>query len=137
MTEENAVLRKITRKLDVRTGADTHYGNISIISPRTLGEDMVVKSVRGRRRYISFTAGADMRRDDMAPIVESFGIPSVKLITCGKGKAVVRCDPAHRDELIDAYIGAFPGCCSLKTSGTLRTLRDEDASLRVPRKRKK
>lgn len=98
---------------------------------------MVVKSVRGRRRYISFTADADMRRDDMAPIVESFGIPSVKLITCGKGKTVIRCDPAHRDELINAYIGAFPECCSLKTSGTLRTLRDEDESLKVPRKRKK
>lgn len=78
-----------------------------------------------------------MRRDDMVPIVESFGIPGVKLITCGKGKAVIRCDPAHRSELINAYVDAFPGHCSLKTSGTLRTLRDEDASLRVPHKRKK
>lgn len=98
---------------------------------------MVVKSRRGRRRYIVFTADESMVRDDMSTIVDSFGIPSVKLITCGKGKAVIRCDPGHRDELIAAYSIALPEHHSIKTSGTLRTLRDDDPSIRVPRKRKK
>lgn len=98
---------------------------------------MVVKSVRGRRRYISFTTPEGMRRDDMVETIDAMAIPSVKVITCGGGKAVIRCDPAHRDALTDAYTAAFPGHTSLRTSGTLRTLRDADPSLKAPRRRHK
>lgn len=78
-----------------------------------------------------------MVRDEMSAIVESFEIPNVKLITCGKGKAVLRCNQEQRDLLISAYTSAFPEHGSLKTSGTLRTLRDGDPEIRVPRKKKK
>lgn len=98
---------------------------------------MVVKAVRGRRRYISFTAPEGMRRDDMVVAIDGLAIPSVKVITCGGGKAVIRCDPSHRDALTEGYESTFPGCCSLRTSGTLRTLRDNDPDLKVPRRRHK
>lgn len=98
---------------------------------------MVVKSVRGRRRYVSFTSPLDMRRDEMVAAVEAMQVPSTKVITCGKGKAVIRCDPGHVAPLISLYEGTFEGCHSLKTSGTLRTLRDDDPDLKVPRKRHK
>jgi hypothetical protein len=98
---------------------------------------MVVKSVRGRRRYVAFTTPEGMYRDEMVSTFEALSIPSVKVITCGHGKAVIRCDPEHVPTLIDAYSKSFPGSQSLKTSGTLRTLRDADPELKAPRRRHK
>lgn len=94
---------------------------------------MVVKSVRGRRRYIFFQVPQDTRRDDLAAALE--GIASVKVITCSGGEAVVRCSPQDRDEAVGRM--SARGGRSVKTSGTLRTLRDEYPSLRVPQKRRR
>lgn len=94
---------------------------------------MVVKSVRGRRRYIFFEVPQATRRDDLTAMLES--IASVKVITCSGGEAVVRCSPVDRDETIGRVSAS--GGRSVKTSGTLRTLRDEYPSLRVPQKRRR
>lgn len=117
--------------------AETPWGESTVISGHTVHPPMVVKSVRGRRRYVAFTTPEGMHRDEMVSTFETLAIPSVKVITCGHGKAVIRCDPGHVPVLIDAYEKSFPGNCSLRTSGTLRTLRDADPELKAPRRRRK
>ncbi len=100
---------------------------------------MTVKSVRGRRRYISFEVPEGTVRDGIVSALENADppIPGAKAITCGKGKAVVRCSPSEREATVSAITAAFEGSKSLRTSGTLRALRDRDPGLRVPRKKKK
>lgn len=95
---------------------------------------MVVKSERGRRRYIFFRVPEDVRRDDLTQMLS--GIASVKVITCTGGEAVVRCSPADRP-LVTETLGSREGFGSVRTSGTLRTLRDRYPSLRVPQKRRR
>ncbi len=100
---------------------------------------MVVKSVRGRRRYISFEVPSGTTREDLAEAVERAEARpgSFKVITCKDGKAVVRCSPAERGLVTSALCSIGPGVRSLRTSGTLRTLRDADQDLRVPQKKKR
>ena len=96
---------------------------------------MVVKSERGRRRYVFFEVPEGTRRDDVSAALD--GIQSVKVITCAGGEAVVRCSPAERADVAVRMGSAFDGCRSVRTSGTLRGLRDRYPSLRVPQKRKR
>ena len=100
---------------------------------------MVVKSVRGRRRYVALRVPGELRRDDLVRALEPFSgpIPGLKVITCGDGWAVVRCSPAEVESAISAVTGAFPGSEPVLTSGTLKTLRDRYPELRVPRRRKR
>jgi RNase P/RNase MRP subunit POP5 len=111
----------------------------TIITDEGLGAGMTVKSVRGRRRYISFEVPEGTDRDGIVMALEKAEppVPSAKAITCGKGKAVIRCSPADREAAVSAISSSFGGSKSLRTSGTLRSLRDLDPDLRVPRKRKK
>lgn len=94
---------------------------------------MVVKSERGRRRYVYLRVPADIRRDGLAELLSD--IASVKVITCSSGDAVVRCDPADRESVIAAVESR--GGEAVLTSGTLRTLRDRYPALKVPRRRKR
>ena len=96
---------------------------------------MVVKSERGRRRYVFFEVPEGTRRDDVSAALD--GIQSVKVVTCAGGEAVVRCSPAERADVAVRMGSAFDGCRSVRTSGTLRGLRDRYPSLRVPQKRKR
>ena len=96
---------------------------------------MVVKSERGRRRYVFFEVPQPVRRDDVSQSLE--GIGSVKVITCSDGRAVVRCSPDDREAVTRRMSEGFDGCRSVRTSGTLRGLRDRYPSLKVPQKRRR
>ena len=96
---------------------------------------MVVKSERGRRRYVFFEVPQPVRRDDISQVLE--GIGSVKIITCSDGRAVVRCSPSDRPTVEERMSSGFEGCRPVRTSGTLRGLRDRYPSLRVPQKRRR
>ncbi len=96
---------------------------------------MVVKSERGRRRYIFFELPQHVRRDDVSTTLD--GIGSVKVITCSGGRAVVRCSPCDRQEVARRMTSAFDECRSVRTSGTLRGLRDRYPPLKVPQKRRR
>ena len=96
---------------------------------------MVVKSERGRRRYVFFEVPQHVRRDDVSQALE--GIGSVKVITCSDGRAVVRCSPDDREAVTRRMSEGFDGCRSVRTSGTLRGLRDRYPSLKVPQKRRR
>ncbi len=100
---------------------------------------MVVKSVRGRRRYISFEVPSGTTRETIIEAIESAEPrpESFKAITCSNGKAVVRCSPADREAVTAIVCSLGPETRSLRTSGTLRTLRDADPELRVPQKKKR
>ena len=96
---------------------------------------MVVKSERGRRRYVFFEVPQPVRRDDVSQALE--GIGSVKVITCSDRRAVVRCSPDDREAVTRRMSEGFDGCRSVRTSGTLRGLRDRYPSLKVPQKRRR
>ncbi len=100
---------------------------------------MVVKSVRGRRRYIVFTTPPDAGRntvlDGLSELAET--MPDLRVITCFGGKAVIRCSPSEIEEVHVAMHRAFPGTESLITSGTLRKVREIYPELKVPQKKKR
>ncbi len=99
---------------------------------------MVVKAVRGRRRYIVFTVPPDAGRTEVLEALEelSAGIPDLRVITSFSGKAIIRCNPAEMGKVSATMRSRFPGSESLITSGTLRKIRDVYPELKVPRKRK-
>ena len=93
---------------------------------------MTVKSKRGRRRYIVFKMPLDADRTSLSRAIPN--LPQVKVIHCDEGMAVVRCSPEGRDEIISSIEEKFPDSKSLKTSGTLKTLRDQYGPLGKRRK---
>jgi len=99
---------------------------------------MVVKAVRGRRRYVVFTVPPDAGRTEVLKALEALTaeMPDLRVITSFSGRAVVRCNPSEIDRVTDTMASSFPGSESLITSGTLRKIRDVYPELKVPRKRK-
>lgn len=96
---------------------------------------MTVKSKRGRRRYTAFEVplGTDRRTAETA--VSDIG--SAKVITCGKGYAVIRSLPEDREALEDTMSARITGSVAFDCSGTLKTLRTRHPQLNAPRKRRK
>jgi RNase P/RNase MRP subunit POP5 len=91
---------------------------------------MVVKEKRGRRRYIAFTVSPGLTRDSLIHLLKerSGGLPYV--VQCGEGWAIVRCSPKEIDISVSAMNLADPSSVSLRTSGTLATLRDRYPELK-------
>jgi RNase P/RNase MRP subunit POP5 len=100
---------------------------------------MVVKSVRGRRRYIVFTVPEEAGRSDVLSKLEDLAetMPDLRVITSFGGKAVVRCSPSETDAVTSKMKESYPGCESLITSGTLRKVREIYPELKVPQKKKR
>ena len=85
---------------------------------------MVVKSKRGRRRYIAFTVSSGLTKESLAGKLSAFGGDSApKVIQCAEGWCILRCSPAERDGTISLMSNIDPQSKSLRTSGTLITLR--------------
>ena len=99
---------------------------------------MVVKSVRGRRRYVAFTVDKELTRSTLIPKLQAlFGENAPYVVQCSEGWAVVRTVPGGIGDAVAMMSKASPGCRSLSTSGTLRTLRQRYPRLqetRPPRK---
>lgn len=89
---------------------------------------MTVKSIRGRRRYIAFRVDPSLSRRDI--INDIPGGRHFNVIQCEKGMAAVRCAPEEIEECISAVRHVDPSAEPLRTSGTLRTLRDRYGILR-------
>ncbi len=100
---------------------------------------MVVKSVRGRRRYVVFTVPAETGRNDMLDALSSLvqEMPDFKVITSFGGKAIIRCSPSEIEKISSTMKERYPDTESLITSGTLRTVRDAYPELKVPQKKKR
>ena len=84
---------------------------------------MAVKEKRGRRRYIAFTADRSLTRDTLIRMLKAHpNAPYV--VQCSEGWGIVRCSPEDIDAAVSAMRLADPSSVSLRTSGTLATLRD-------------
>ncbi|MDD2410132.1 MAG: hypothetical protein PHV81_00415 [Candidatus Methanomethylophilaceae archaeon] len=94
---------------------------------------MTVKSKRGRRRYIVFEVGTEV---DKTLLTRATFRPGhhIKVISCDGGFAVVRCSPADTCWVSEAVASSFPGSEPLRTSGTLKSLRDRYSSLKKERR---
>ncbi len=100
---------------------------------------MVVKAVRGRRRYIVYTVPEDYGRSDILSLLSPLetDMSDLRVITSFGGKTIVRCNPSEIGRVDAVMKQNIPGTQSLLTSGTLRTIRDAYPELRVPQKRKR
>jgi RNase P/RNase MRP subunit POP5 len=84
---------------------------------------MTVKEKRGRRRYIAFTVAFELKKEALIKFLRDVpGTPYV--VQCSEGWAIVRCPPDCVDTTISAVCASDPSAASLRTSGTLATLRD-------------
>jgi len=86
---------------------------------------MVVKSKRGRNRYVAFDVSPDMSRETLIRSLRGVGSAvSPYIVQCASGKAVVRCAPKEREEVVRIMSRIDPSSAPLITSGTLRTIRE-------------
>jgi len=96
---------------------------------------MVVKSKRGRIRYIVFDVSPNMRKDILIKNLKAFKPNDAPyVVQCADGKAIVRCTPHSAEETMRTMSQADPSCVSLMTSGTLRTIREKYPALKMPKK---
>ncbi|MDR1404579.1 MAG: hypothetical protein LBJ20_03305 [Candidatus Methanoplasma sp.] len=95
---------------------------------------MVIKSKRGRRRYIAFRVSEHTTKIALVKWLSSAGADPPYVVQCIPGMAVLRCPPERREETIALMHSADPFSAPLKTSGTLRTLRDKFPELKAMRK---
>ena len=85
---------------------------------------MTVKSKRGRRRYIAFTLDSKFDRPSLISGLRSVaGEEAPDVVQCSEGWCIVRCTPDRREETIRLMGLVDPSAKSLRTSGTLITLR--------------
>lgn len=98
---------------------------------------MVVKSERGRRRYVVYTVPGGTRWDEVLEVLSTDPAPpQLKVISCSSGRAVIRTEPDGLGTVGSRMRTAWPETESIITSGTLRTIRDRYPELKVRRRRK-
>jgi hypothetical protein len=97
---------------------------------------VVVKSKRGRRRYVLFAVSPDITKQSLINRIKnaSAGKEPPYVVQCVSGKAIIRCAPDERDDLISLVERADRTSESLLTSGTLRTIREAYPELKVHKK---
>ncbi len=100
---------------------------------------MVVKAVRGRRRYVVYRVPQEAGRSEVLSALEKLTetMPDIRVITSFEGKAIVRCSPSEIDTVSEAMRSAFPDSESLIASGTLRKVREIYPELKVAQKKKR
>ncbi|MFA6711005.1 MAG: hypothetical protein WCQ23_02370 [Candidatus Methanomethylophilaceae archaeon] len=98
---------------------------------------MTVKSERGRRRYILFKLTSDISREDLIRMANrSCGKENAPyVVQSTKGMCIVRCSPAEIEHTVGVISEVDPGCTSVTTSGTLRTIRSRYPEMRVKARR--
>ncbi|MDR0523181.1 MAG: hypothetical protein LBG62_01995 [Candidatus Methanoplasma sp.] len=98
---------------------------------------MTVKSKRGRYRYVAFRVSPGLTKPALISRVREAcrGGSGPYVVQAGGGMAVVRCAPGERDRVAEIMAAADAGSESLRTSGTLRSLRDRYPELEQGKKR--
>jgi len=89
----------------------------------------VVKEKRGRRRYVIFACEppyADRAEavTEVNRLFQSQGMKAPHVIDTGEWHLIVRCSPADRDRVTTVISEGSRIARPLRTSGTLRCLRD-------------
>lgn len=97
---------------------------------------MVVKEIRGRRRYILFSISDGITKESLIRSFRTLDAATQPyIVQCIPGKVIIRCGPDEREDIISTMSRVDPSSVSLLTSGTLRTLRDRYPDLKTPKKR--
>ncbi|MCL2296403.1 MAG: hypothetical protein FWC29_04920 [Methanomassiliicoccaceae archaeon] len=96
---------------------------------------MVVKSKRGRFRYIAFDVPDDLKKEILIKNIRSVAAEnSPYVIQCAFGKAIMRCAPKSREETVRIMSQVDPSYTSIMTSGTIRKIRDRYPELKTAKK---
>ena len=90
---------------------------------------MVVKQKRGRRRYVIFACDPPYsdRNEAVAELNHLFRVHDGRpphVIDTGEWHLIVRCSPSEVGDIISTLSEGDRSIRSLRTSGTLRTLRE-------------
>lgn len=95
---------------------------------------MVVKSKRGRRRYIAFMVSPSMDKGTLINGLNSACSEneSVYVVQCQNERAIIRCPPEMVERSIELMGEVDPCSVSMLTSGTLKTLRGKYPELGAP-----
>jgi RNase P/RNase MRP subunit POP5 len=93
---------------------------------------MVVKELRGRRRYIYFRMNSYFDKETLIRrLYREFDKESIPyVVQCNDGEAIIRCPPEQMEPLKQAISHIDPTSESVTTSGTLKTIRDKYPSLK-------
>ena len=91
---------------------------------------MTVKEKRGRRRYVAFTVSPDLTKASLTGALRAACGDPPHVIQCSEGWAVVRCSPHDISDTVTAMNLADPSSVSLRTSGTLCSLRERYPELK-------
>ncbi len=90
---------------------------------------MVVKEKRGRRRYVIFAceppyADRDEAVTEINRLFRSHSLKAPHVIDTGEWHLMIRCSPSDRDSVIAVISEGSREARPLRTSGTLRCLRE-------------
>ena len=90
---------------------------------------MTVKEKRGRRRYVAFTVRPELTKECLIASLRNLRDPPY-VVQCAEGWAIVRCSPRDLEETIAVINETEPSSVSLRTSGTLSSLRNRYPELK-------
>lgn len=92
---------------------------------------MVVKSERGRRRYILFEMTCELERETVIRRANRTSDGEAPyIVQCEKNMMIARCSPDATERTIQIVSRIDPGSSSIITSGTLKTIRDKYPELK-------
>jgi RNase P/RNase MRP subunit POP5 len=91
---------------------------------------MTVKERRGRRRYIAFRVRDDLTKDAVIAVLRRVCGNPPYVVQCAEGWMIVRCSPSDAEDTIRHVGLADPSSVSLRTSGTLASLRNDYPELK-------
>jgi len=99
---------------------------------------MTVKERIGRKRYVVFDVSPDLTKEHLIKRFRSVcqGDPPY-IIQCVPGKAIIRCSPEGKEEMMRLMTRADPSSVPLATSGTIRTIREKYPELKAAKKPKR
>lgn len=87
---------------------------------------MVVKSERGRRRYILFKMTSELERETVIRRANRTSDGEAPyIVQCEKNMMIARCSPDSMERTIEIVSRIDPGSSSIITSGTLKSIRDK------------
>jgi len=94
--------------------------------------ELVVKSERGRRRYIVFEVSPNITKESLIRTTNSIckNEESLYIIQCNSSRAIIRCSPDQIGRSIEIMNIADSYSRSILMSGTLKTLRDRYPELK-------
>ena len=97
---------------------------------------MVVKSKRGRRRYVVFQVEKTLQKNTVIDVLNAKKI-ELYVVQCDSGFCVIRTPHDQVEKTIETICNTFESSSSLSISGTLKTLRNKYPILEKTKQKKR